>query len=231
MSLRHNTGSLANGALMRVAPLAVWAHREPAEAIFQHCAADASLSHPNPVCAEASAAYCIAIAHLIRCPGDAEGALAAACTWAEQHAGECGPRGSVGSSCCCPVCRAFLPSSNCLYLDAQLYRLHAPRPCAGPSQEVSYFASAPFLQPCRRRRPATFAGSEVRGWLEESAEPLDSFNCLESLGFVRHAFVMAFHHLRQHTPFEAAIAQVRPQLFLAIAGPAISQGLVLRRKH
>lgn len=79
--------SKANGQLMRIAPLAVWAHRQGPEEIAAHCAADASLSHPNPACAESSAAYCIAIAHLIRHEGDAEGALAAACAWAQQHAG------------------------------------------------------------------------------------------------------------------------------------------------
>ncbi|PSC68863.1 ribonuclease III isoform A [Micractinium conductrix] len=51
-------------------------------------AADVRLSHPNPACADASAAYCIALAHLIAHPGNAGGALAAACAWASEHAGE-----------------------------------------------------------------------------------------------------------------------------------------------
>ena len=42
-------------------------------------AADARLSHPHQTCADCSAAYCIVIAHLISHPGDAGGALQAAC--------------------------------------------------------------------------------------------------------------------------------------------------------
>ncbi|GJP49480.1 hypothetical protein CLOM_g8678, partial [Closterium sp. NIES-68] len=67
--------SQANGALMRATPLAVWAHRLPPEAVARWAALDASLSHCNPVCRAANAAYCVAIAHLINHPGDAEGAF------------------------------------------------------------------------------------------------------------------------------------------------------------
>lgn len=38
------------------------------------------------MCQDCNAAYCIAIAHLIRHPGDADGALSAASAWAESHA-------------------------------------------------------------------------------------------------------------------------------------------------
>lgn len=85
---RFSSQSQANGALMRVAPLAVWGHRlSPAE-LADHAAADARLSHPNQACCDASAAYSIAVAHLIAHPGDAAGALQAACAWVEDHAGE-----------------------------------------------------------------------------------------------------------------------------------------------
>lgn len=40
----------------------------------------------HQVCQDASAAYCIAIKHLIAAPGDAGGAAAAASAWAERHA-------------------------------------------------------------------------------------------------------------------------------------------------
>lgn len=87
---RFSSQSQANGALMRVAPLAVWGHRlSPAE-LADHAAADARLSHPNQACCDASAAYSIAVAHLIAHPGDAAGALQAACAWVEDHAGEQG---------------------------------------------------------------------------------------------------------------------------------------------
>ncbi|KAL4443436.1 hypothetical protein ABPG75_011173 [Micractinium tetrahymenae] len=85
---RYSSESQANGALMRVAPLAVWGHRLPPAELAEHAAADARLSHPNQACCDASAAYCIAVAHLIASPGDAAGALQAACAWAEEQACE-----------------------------------------------------------------------------------------------------------------------------------------------
>lgn len=52
----------------------------------------------------------------------------------------------------------------------------------------------------------TGAGEEVEGWLlHDSCQPLESIHCLQCSGFVRHAFVLAFHHLRQRTPFVDAI--------------------------
>ncbi|CAI7820838.1 unnamed protein product [Closterium sp. NIES-53] len=77
--------SQANGALMRVTPLAVWAHRLPPHAVAQCAALDASLSHTNPTCRAASAAYCVAIAHLINHPGDAQGAFEEAAMWAARE--------------------------------------------------------------------------------------------------------------------------------------------------
>lgn len=81
-----NQDSQANGALMRVSPVAVWV----ASAVKQensgsdmlrhlcreHATYDAKLSHPNAVCIEANILYCIAMAHLINNPGDGLGALA-----------------------------------------------------------------------------------------------------------------------------------------------------------
>lgn len=89
-SLRWNGESKANGTLMRVAPLAVWGRQLPAETLADYARLDASLSHPNPACGDASAVYAIALASLVARPGDAAGALAAACEWAEAHAGALG---------------------------------------------------------------------------------------------------------------------------------------------
>lgn len=48
----------------------------------------------------------------------------------------------------------------------------------------------------------------MRGWLRhDSTQPLDSLDCRHLAGFVRHAFVLAFHHLRASTPFTDAIQQ------------------------
>jgi ADP-ribosylglycohydrolase/fructose-1,6-bisphosphatase/inositol monophosphatase family enzyme len=57
--------SQANGALMRVSPLAIWGHALPAEELAAHARADASLTHPHPVCQDANAVYVVAVAHAI----------------------------------------------------------------------------------------------------------------------------------------------------------------------
>jgi ADP-ribosyl-[dinitrogen reductase] hydrolase len=55
-----NPDSQANGSLMRVAPLGIWAASP--ETAAAHAAADARLNHPHPVCMAACAAYAAAIA-------------------------------------------------------------------------------------------------------------------------------------------------------------------------
>ena len=85
-TLKRNKASQANGALMRIMPIAVWCASiarseglkpEAVRAyIREYAATDARLSHPNDVCVEANILYCIAAAHLINNPGDGLGALA-----------------------------------------------------------------------------------------------------------------------------------------------------------
>jgi ADP-ribosylglycohydrolase/fructose-1,6-bisphosphatase/inositol monophosphatase family enzyme len=57
----HTHESQSNGSLMRVAPIGVWAAGDPARAAAT-ARIDSALTHPNPVCLEACAAYCAAIA-------------------------------------------------------------------------------------------------------------------------------------------------------------------------
>ncbi len=57
----HTTESESNGSLMRVSPIGVWAAGDPARAA-QAAREDSKLTHPNPVCVEACAAYAAAIA-------------------------------------------------------------------------------------------------------------------------------------------------------------------------
>ncbi|KAG2491875.1 hypothetical protein HYH03_009827 [Edaphochlamys debaryana] len=78
--------SKANGALMRVMPLAVWGCRLSDEELARAAGEDAKLSHPHEVCRHANAIYCIAVKHLIASPGNAEAAIKAACAWANAHA-------------------------------------------------------------------------------------------------------------------------------------------------
>lgn len=173
---------------MRIAPLAIWAHRQSPQEIAAHCTADASLSHPNPACAESSAAYCIALAHLIRRPGDAEGALEAACAWAQQYAG--GPL--ARQLACLPAC---IPGTK-----------------AAATAQVR--EAAVFLFWGQQILPwigcgVPLAGAQVRQWLlEGSLQPIQEVQSLEHLGFARHAFVMAFSALQRRTPFVEAITQV-----------------------
>ncbi|MCY3415018.1 MAG: ADP-ribosylglycohydrolase family protein [Candidatus Heimdallarchaeota archaeon] len=70
-----NMGSKANGALMRITPLAVWVRNLPAEKAVAIISADTSLTHPNKSCVDASIAYSIAIGSLINYPEDIDRAL------------------------------------------------------------------------------------------------------------------------------------------------------------
>jgi ADP-ribosylglycohydrolase len=63
---------------MRAAPLGCWGARVPAADLEAWAHADTALSHPNATCRYASAAYVLAIRHLVLAPGDSDGALAAA---------------------------------------------------------------------------------------------------------------------------------------------------------
>jgi ADP-ribosylglycohydrolase len=77
-SLRLNSDSKANGALMRSVGLAIWSCRQTVEEAAETARADARLSHPNPSCQHASAAYVVAVRHLILNPDDGLGAIEAA---------------------------------------------------------------------------------------------------------------------------------------------------------
>lgn len=82
----RNLTSKANGTLMRCSPLGVWGHRLDADALAVIARTDSSLTHPNPSCGDAVAAYTIAIAALVRVPGDRSGAFASARVWADREA-------------------------------------------------------------------------------------------------------------------------------------------------
>jgi len=63
VGLRENQ---SNGALMRATPIAAFFYEEPDVVVAAMARDDALLSHPSPVCQDANAAYCVAIAYLIR---------------------------------------------------------------------------------------------------------------------------------------------------------------------
>jgi ADP-ribosylglycohydrolase/fructose-1,6-bisphosphatase/inositol monophosphatase family enzyme len=57
----HTTESESSGSLMRVSPIGVWAAGDPARAAAA-ARQDSALTHPNPVCVQACAGFCAAIA-------------------------------------------------------------------------------------------------------------------------------------------------------------------------
>jgi ADP-ribosyl-[dinitrogen reductase] hydrolase len=78
---RPNPASQANGSLMRASPLGVYAHAlEPALAA-ELARQDSALTHPNPACGDATAAFVLAVAHAIRHGDGPEPAWRAAVEW------------------------------------------------------------------------------------------------------------------------------------------------------
>lgn len=74
-AIKYNTLSEANGSLMRIAPLAIWARDMDDDTIAGYAHSEALLSHPNPVCQSANAVFCVILAHLFRSLGDVDGAF------------------------------------------------------------------------------------------------------------------------------------------------------------
>jgi ADP-ribosylglycohydrolase len=135
----YNMGSKANGALMRASALGIWSTGVSPEDAVRAACDDARLTHPNPSCLWASAAYVFAIRHLLLHPNDTEGAFEQA-RWA----------------------LALAPRDD---------------------------------------------SEEVHIWLEDAAigklpdgQP--------SMGFVRIAFIHAFHHMLRSTPYIDALQSV-----------------------
>jgi ADP-ribosylglycohydrolase len=78
--------SKANGSLMRATPLGVWGAGRDDAAVIAAASADCRLSHPNQACVDAVVAYVLAIATLVRAPGDAARAIEVAQAWTRANA-------------------------------------------------------------------------------------------------------------------------------------------------
>jgi ADP-ribosylglycohydrolase len=77
-----NRESQANGALMRISPLGIWgAFRDPSD-VAAAARQDAQLTHPNPVCQDASAVLAVTLAATIRHGLDPLQTYAHALDWA-----------------------------------------------------------------------------------------------------------------------------------------------------
>lgn len=66
--MSYSADSQANGALMRVSPISIWAVNCTDDLIAHFARQDALLSHPNKVCQDCNVIYCIALAYLLRYP-------------------------------------------------------------------------------------------------------------------------------------------------------------------
>jgi ADP-ribosylglycohydrolase len=72
---KFNKASQANGCLMRATPLAVAGLKLNHQSIIQIVKNDVSLTHPHPICIEATTAYVLAIRHLLVHSNDRNGAF------------------------------------------------------------------------------------------------------------------------------------------------------------
>lgn len=80
----HRHDSQANGGLMRVSPLGLFGYAVPADRLAAWAREECGLTHVNPVCRDASAAYAVAIAHAIRTGAGPRETWAAALDWARR---------------------------------------------------------------------------------------------------------------------------------------------------
>ena len=76
------SASQANGALMRVSPLAIHGHSLPETVLAELARQDARLTHAHPVCQDASAVFCVAIAYALRTGAEGRAVYDHALGWA-----------------------------------------------------------------------------------------------------------------------------------------------------
>lgn len=79
---RPSPTTQANGALMRISPLGIFGARHDLARVAEWAQADAGITHPHPVCRQASALFAVALAHAIRTGADASGVYACLTEWA-----------------------------------------------------------------------------------------------------------------------------------------------------
>ena len=79
-----NPSSLANGALMRISPLAAFMWNRENDEIANAAMEDCKLTHPNPLCCELNALYALFIANIIR-TGDMVYTYNNVVRYAEEH--------------------------------------------------------------------------------------------------------------------------------------------------
>uniref|UniRef100_UPI004048DFFB ADP-ribosylglycohydrolase family protein n=1 Tax=Flavobacterium sp. TaxID=239 RepID=UPI004048DFFB len=83
-AIATNSESKANGSLMRAAPLGILGAKLSLDDTIKLAHKDAALTHPNQACLASTAAYVIALRHLMLQPFDSFGAINAAETYLAQ---------------------------------------------------------------------------------------------------------------------------------------------------
>lgn len=84
-ALRSCSESKSNGCLMRASPIGVWASTLSDEKIADIAMQDCALTNPHLVCQHAVAAYCIAIASLMKEQRNSKSALNRVELWINAH--------------------------------------------------------------------------------------------------------------------------------------------------
>ncbi len=80
-----NLNSQANGALMRISPLGIFGYGVPESILADWARADARLSHPHPVCQDASTVLVIAIRRALNTGDRPDQIYSYVQTWAKSH--------------------------------------------------------------------------------------------------------------------------------------------------
>lgn len=88
LSGQPDAGSQANGSLRRASPLGILAHAQTPQVASRWARMDAAITHPHPVCGDATAAYVVALAHAVREGDGPQAAFDAAFEWARSEAVE-----------------------------------------------------------------------------------------------------------------------------------------------
>jgi ADP-ribosylglycohydrolase/fructose-1,6-bisphosphatase/inositol monophosphatase family enzyme len=120
--------SQANGSLMRVSPLAVFASQASVEEAVAWARADSALTHPHPVCGDAVAAFVVAVRQALREGRGAQTAYEAARAWADAPGCEPSVRAALRAAASgAPVCDAGSQGFVLIALQNAFFELlHAP---------------------------------------------------------------------------------------------------------
>lgn len=81
---RPNPESQANGAMMRISPLGIFGADYPLSQVAEWARKDAAITHPHPVCQQASELFSMAIAHAVRTGCEAGSLYEEVVIWAEE---------------------------------------------------------------------------------------------------------------------------------------------------